>query len=293
MQSLCVVAKAVVDDKRLVNWVRIIKSPAELEQIRIAASFVDETMRAAVEATTPDARGCDVAAAVMATQVRGCGKRGGVSTAIPPIIAIGNDSDAGHMEASDQPLSKGFDSDQNGTPVVFELAAARRHYHCPMARTVFLGKPSAEYIAFIEVCMRAMQNLLAIATPGHTCHELYWAFQNTLLEEGFSKSSRVGYSFGIGFSPDWGEKTCSVRDGNHTVLQPGMCLHVIAGCGDAWCFEVSEAIVVRQTGEPPELLHGFQRELTIKGGLAQQGTLAKTMPSSHSSVFESPDAPIV
>ena len=68
-----------------------------------------------------------------------------------------------------------------------------------------------------------------------------------------------------------------------------MCLHLIAGCGDAWCFEVSEAIVVGQHGEPPELLHGFQRELTIKSHLPS----AKAMPASNSSVFESPDAPSI
>jgi diaminopropionate ammonia-lyase len=297
MESLCVVTKAVVDDNRLVNWLRIVKSPAELEQIRIAAAFVDDTMRIAMDAAVPNTRGCDVAAVVMSAQMRGSDKHGGVSTAIPPIIAAGNDSDAGHMEASDQLLSKGFAGDPNGGPVVFELASARHHYHCPMARTAFLGKPSAEYLSFIKVCNRAMKNLLAIAMPGHTCHELYWAFQNTLLKEGFSKTSRVGYSFGIGFSPDWGEKTCSVRDGNHTALLPGMCLHVIAGCGDKWCFEVSEAIVVRQAGEAPELLHGFQRELQIKSeAMAATATPTppgqqKPMQSSHSSVFEPPETP--
>ena len=66
-----------------------------------------------------------------------------------------------------------------------------------------------------------------------------------------------------------------------------MCLHLIAGCGDAWCFEVSEAIVVGQHGEPPELLHGFQRELNVKS----LHPSTKAMPASNSSVFESPDAP--
>ena len=71
----------------------------------------------------------------------------------------------------------------------------------------------------------------------------------TIKVDGYSKSSRVGYSFGIGFSPDWGEKTLSVRNGNHTVLETGMTLHLIAGCGDAWCYETSEAIVIRKDGE--------------------------------------------
>ena len=33
MQALCVVTKAVVDDERLVNWIRVVKSPAEIEQV--------------------------------------------------------------------------------------------------------------------------------------------------------------------------------------------------------------------------------------------------------------------
>ena len=71
-----------------------------------------------METATPNARatGCDVTAAIVSAQVRGCGEHGGMSTAIPPIMAVGNDSDAGHMGASDQRLSKGFGGDPNGGP---------------------------------------------------------------------------------------------------------------------------------------------------------------------------------
>jgi ectoine hydrolase len=79
VQALCVVTKRVVDDQRLVNWLRIIKSPAELEQIRIAAYCTDHAMREAMDASNPDTRACDVAAAVLSRQMRGVGQHGGVT----------------------------------------------------------------------------------------------------------------------------------------------------------------------------------------------------------------------
>eukprot|EP01052_Picozoa_sp_SAG31_P012514 SAG31_NODE_734_length_12489_cov_6.922034_1_plen_1297_part_00 len=253
---------AIVDDKRLVNWVRIVKSAAELELIRTAATIIDQTMERAMQLTEVDARGCDVAAGIVSSQLCGSVKGGGTMTAIAPIINVGVDSDAGHNQWSDRVLGDGL-VDACGGPVIFELAGARHHYHCPMARTVWLGNPPEEFKAFEKTCYRAMQALLAIAVPGRTCHDLFWAFNNCLQAEGFNKASRVGYSFGAGFAPDWGEKTASVRDGDHTVLEAGMCLHIIAGCGDGWSFETSEAIVITESG-PPELLHSLGRKLFIK-----------------------------
>lgn len=90
---------------------------------------------------------------------------------------------------------------------------------------------------------------------------LYWAYQETLRAEGYSKESRVGYSFGAGFAPDWGEKTVSCRPGDSTVLQPGMCLHLIAGAGDGYVFLTSEAIIITE-GEP-ELLHDPRRRQLV------------------------------
>lgn len=264
MEALTCVARAVVDDQRLVNWQRLVKSPAELTEIRAAASITDQAMLAAAQAAAlPGARSCDIGAASLAASVRGTNGFGGTYTALPPMIGVGTDSDAGHNGCSDRPLRQAFAGDARGGAVVVELGSARHHYHCPMARTMFIGDPSAEYLAFTDVCRRGIQAALAIAVAGRSCHELYWAFQNTLLAEGFSKASRLGYSFGIGFTPDWGEKTCSVRDGDHTILVPGMCLHLIAGCGDGWAYETSEAIVIADHGQPPELLHGVRRDLFV------------------------------
>lgn len=272
----------IVDDERLVNYVRLIKSEAEIQKIREAAQIMDKVIAKAVETVTAETRGCDLAAAIMHQQVSGTKEFGGTFTAIAPILASGTDSDAGHLQWSSEPYVK-RDADGNlpqsvvgeGAAIAMELAASRDHYHCPMARTVMVGTPSAEYKRFIQCCYEAMDDMLALARPGNTCEQMYWAYQNKLLEGGFTKKSRVGYSCGIGFAPDWGEKTISVRPGDKTVLEPGMCLHLIAGCGDGYLFETSEVIVIRE-GEP-EKLHGAPRELFVKAIDAEKAKATPTL----------------
>jgi ectoine hydrolase len=245
---------AVFDDQRLVNWARCIKSKAEIALIRQAASVMDRVFDAALRTLRVGVRQCDVCAAIMQAQAQGTEEYGGTFTAIAPIISTGSDADAGHMNWSDCPIP-------TQTQTCFELAASVHHYHAPCSRTVFLGTPPEEMFQFAQVCYEAMDALLALARPGHTCEELFQAFNSVLLANGAEKKSRVGYSFGIGFPPDWGEKTLSVRPGDKTVLKEGMCFHVIAGCGDQWCFQTSESIVI--TSGEPELLQGTPRELFV------------------------------
>jgi len=203
---------------------------------------------------------------VVRAQIRGTPEYGGTFTAIAPITASGRDSDAGHMQWSSDPYLKktpdgtGIQASDVGVgaAVAFEIAGSRNHYHCPMARTIMLGTPSDDYLRFVACSYRGIDAMLALARPGNTMEQLYWAYQNTLLSEGYSKTSRVGYSFGIGFAPDWGEKTVSCRPGDETVLAAGMCLHLIAGAGDGYVFEASEAIIITTEG-PPEMLHDPKR----------------------------------
>ena len=77
-------------------------------------------------------------------------------------------------------------------------------------------------------------------------------FNKILDSYNISKKSRIGYSFGIGFPPDWGDNTISIRQEDDYIIQEGMCIHLIFGAGDLWGYEFSEAVIVTKTG--PELL---------------------------------------
>jgi Xaa-Pro dipeptidase len=79
------------------------------------------------------------------------------------------------------------------------------------------------------------------------------------------KKSRLGYSIGIGFPPDWGERTVSIRADDTTVLEENMTFHVIAGMWmTGYGFEASESVRVTPTGA--ELFTSAPRELIHKPG---------------------------
>jgi Xaa-Pro dipeptidase len=77
------------------------------------------------------------------------------------------------------------------------------------------------------------------------------------------KESRLAYSFGLNYPPDWGEQTASMRPGDKTELKPNMTFHVIPGIWlEEMGFEVSQAIRVTERG--CEGVYSFPRELTVK-----------------------------
>ena len=84
----------------------------------------------------------------------------------------------------------------------------------------------------------------------------------TMNANGYSKESRVGYSIGLNYPPDWGERTASLRPGDATVLEPGMCFHFQSGVWlDDFGAAVSEPFVVTDKGG--EKLATAPRELIV------------------------------
>ena len=93
--------------------------------------------------------------------------------------------------------------------------------------------------------------------------EVHQAFASTIARAGLSKESRIGYSIGIGYPPDWGERTMSLRPGDKTVLQPGMTFHFMTGLwSDDMGLEITESLVI--TEGAPELLANVPRQLFVK-----------------------------
>mmetsp|Transcript_57648 Transcript_57648/g.158780 ORF Transcript_57648/g.158780 Transcript_57648/m.158780 type:complete len:1038 (-) Transcript_57648:486-3599(-) len=238
------------DAQPLLSWIRAVKSPAELDYIRKAAKIADATVTAAAEMIKPGVRQCDVAAEVMKIQARD-----GVLTAIPPMIMV--DDKAGHMTWTE-------DEFQEGQLVQLEFAGAVQHYHCPISRSVRVTAEGAvgddvsnseadKCGAFEAPILRALHAALDATRVGRTTGDVSAAFNKVLETPGGTvKKSRVGYSFGLGYSPDWGEGSFSVRPGDTTELVEGMCIHLIAGAGDAFAFRTSAPLIVTANG--PELL---------------------------------------
>ena len=245
-----------VDATGLANWVRIVKSPAELEYMRRAARIVERVMATAFDAVSPGVRQCDAAAAIYHAEISGTPEFGGDYTALVPMLPSGVGTSTPHLTWTDAPFVE-------GEATILELAGCHRRYHCPMARTVFLGTPPQKVADTAAVVVEGLEAALDAVEPGMTAEAVEAVWRATIARHGIVKDSRIGYSTGLNYPPDWGEHTISLRPGDKTVLEPNMTLHMIPGVWfDDWGIEISECFRVTETGAEP--LADVPRELFVK-----------------------------
>ena len=189
-------------------------------------------------------------------QIRGVEGAGGDYTSICPLIQIG--------EGTTTPSSDlvGCAAALRHALIVTELAGARRHYHAPQTRTIHLGPPPPRVIDLAKTIVEGVDAALEAARPGATCEEVEAVWQAVLRKNGVKKESRVGYSIGLNYPPDWGERTASLRPGDLTELQNGMCFHFQSGIWlEDFGAAVSEPFVVTDKGG--EMLCNSPRELIV------------------------------
>lgn len=248
-------AATAVDAEGLVNRVRVVKSPAEIELMRQAARIVEHAMTTAIARMAPGVRECDVAADIYHALIGGTPEFGGTYASSPPFIPHGERASAPHLGWTDQPYGRDL-------PTTLELVASRHRYHCPSGRTVFLGRPPAEVLRTADVVVEGLTAAVDAVRPGVTCQEVEAAWRRAVAPHGVTKESRMGYSIGIAYPPTFGERTFSVRAGDTTVLEPGMTLHLIPGIWMRdWGIVITEAMVVTETGG--ETFCSLPRELVI------------------------------
>jgi|TARA_B100001540_G_scaffold194278_1_gene171202 ectoine hydrolase len=245
------------DSERLVNWVRLVKSDAEIKLMNIASQITVLGMKTAFEVINPGVRQCDAVAKIYSTLISGTKNHGGDYSSIVPLLPTGKGTSASHLTWSDDEFAQGEAS-------IIEISGVYKKYHCPMARTVLLGKPDQKKIDTMKKTREALEAGIDATKPGNTADDVAQAFWKVLDKYGIEKKSRTGYSIGIGYPPDWGEHTLNIQKGDKTILEKNVCFHMIAVMqfGD-WGVESSESIRVTENGA--ENFYKFQSELHIKG----------------------------
>jgi ectoine hydrolase len=245
------------DASLLVSWLRIIKSPQEIAYMKQAGKIVERVMQTALETVAPGVRECDAVAEIYRAQIRGTDDFGGDYTAFVPMMPTGEKTSTPHLTWTDEPYG-------NEVPVNLELAACRNRYHSPLARTMYIGSnPPVKLTETAKIVVDGLQAALDAVKPGVLCEQVESVWKKVISQAGLEKESRIGYSMGLNYPPDWGEHTASLRPGDKTVLQPNMTFHMILGMWmDNWGFECSESFQVTETG--CETLANFPRKLFIK-----------------------------
>jgi len=247
----------VLDSERLVNWARLIKSDEEIKLMKIASEITQIGMKTAFDVINPGVRQCDAVAKIYSSLISGTKEHGGDYSAIVPLLPTGKGTSASHLTWTDDKFVEGEAS-------IIEISGSYKKYHCPMARTLLLGKPDQKKIDTLKKTREALEAGIDVTKPGNTADDVAQAFWKVLDKYGIEKKSRTGYSIGIGYPPDWGEHTLNIQKGDKTVLQKNVCFHMIAVMqfGD-WGVESSESIRVTENGA--ENFYKFPTELHIKG----------------------------
>ncbi len=246
-----------VDGNALVNWVRVVKSEAEVEYLRRAGKIAVKVIQAAVDSIDVGVRECDAAAAIAHAQYSGTAEYAGDYPAIVPLMMAGEATSTPHLTWTERQ----YRADE---AVLLELAGTYRHYHAPIARTIFLGPtPPPLMQETAEVVTDGLARTLEFVKPGVTAEEVEEAWRKAIAHSTVVKESRLGYSIGVNYPPDWGEQTISLRPGDKTVLEPNMTIHLIPGI---WYkevgFEIDATIRITETGN--ESLYDYPVELITK-----------------------------
>lgn len=244
------------DCTALVNWQRAVKSPTEIKYMRNAARIVEAMHQRIAERIAVGMRKCDLVAEIYDAGTRGVDGIGGDYPAIVPLLPSGRDASAPHLTWDDKPMKSG-----EGT--FFEIAGCYHRYHVPLSRTVFLGKPTQEFLDAEKATLEGMEAGLAAARPGNTCEDIANAFFAVLKKYGIVKDNRTGYPIGVSYPPDWGERTMSLRPGDRSELKPGMTFHFMTGLWlETMGLEITESILITETGV--ECLADVPRRLLVK-----------------------------
>ncbi|SEQ55600.1 Xaa-Pro dipeptidase [Piscibacillus halophilus] len=244
------------DGSCLVNWVRIIKSPQEIDYIRKAAQIAERAMNAGLKSIHTGSRECDAAASIFFELIRGTEEYGGDYPSIVPMLPTGENTSTPHLTWSDQ-----YFKEDNS--VIIELAGCFKRYHCPLARTAHIGQSPEKLERLAQIVAEGIEDVMSIVKPGVVLEELEEAWRKSTRRYGIDKESRLGYSMGLNYPPDWGEHTASIRKGDQTVLEPNMTFHFIPGIWlDHYGLEMSESFRVTETGV--EMFTDYPRELLIQ-----------------------------
>jgi len=247
---------AYVDNSRIVEEGRLIKSEYEIEMMRKAALTTQAGMQAGIEAVRVGASENDVAAEIHYAMI----KAGSEWPSIAPFVASGPRGAVGHATWAGRTI-------QQDEFVFLEIAGTLKRYHAPMMRTVSTGEMSEKMRAGQQLVLAAFDAAVDLIKPGVPAGEVDALTRRIISQSDFGaeQSSRTGYSVGIGLPPDWGEgQILSMKPGETRPLQANMTFHLlpwvqIPGKGGLGITET-----IRVTEDGCEILTNFERKLFTK-----------------------------
>jgi len=242
-----------VDATGLVEQLRRVKSPLEIEQMEKAGRANDAGMSAGLAVTVAGASENDIAAAVMGAAI----KAGSEYVGMEPFVTSGPRSGVPHTTWRRRVI-------QPGDLAVLETTACYNRYHASLFRTVAIGNVPGDALDMYKVCAEGLDTVIEKLRPGNSCADAHNAVQAVIDRAGYTAGyrKRTGYSMGISFAPDWGEgNILSLFRDVDVPLEPGMIFHVPITLRSYNRFTVAVSETVLVTDGAPRTFSTLPRDL--------------------------------
>jgi Xaa-Pro aminopeptidase len=204
----------VVDGDLLVDDVRILKTPAEVERIRRAAVIADAAFTGLREQLRPGLSELEVAGRVSLLLA----EHGSELAASPPFVSSGpNAWRDTHAFPSTRTL-------QDGDVLAVDICAVVDRYHVNLSRAFAIGTPSPSSRALIGHTEEGVAQMVAAARVGEGPHHALAAAESYVRERIPAENIWWigGYSLGLGCPPSWvGHRYLANEGAQPFTWQPG------------------------------------------------------------------------
>jgi Xaa-Pro aminopeptidase len=232
---------------RLLEDLRAVKDPVELDAVRAAARLADEVLREVVlEPGLAGRTERDVARAIQREL-----RERGAEPAFPPIVAAGAHGALPHAEPRDVEIPA-------DALVVVDWGALVDGYCSDCTRTLATGRVDARAREVYELVERAQAQALAAVRPGAECKAVD-ALARTLIDEaGHGDHFGHGLGHGVGMEVHEEPRLTSIAEGrlvpgNVVTVEPGVYLPGELGV------RIEDLVVVG--ADRHEVLSGLPKEL--------------------------------
>ncbi len=232
----------------LVEELRAVKEPEEIERIAAAAELADGVYRWALErglagkAEREVARGCEA-------RIRELG----AEPSFPPIVAAGANGALPHAEPGEREIGR-------GELVVFDMGALFDGYCSDCTRTFATGEPGDEAREVYELVREAQAAALEAVKPGISGKEVDAVPRELIAAAGHGERFSHGTGRGVGLEVHEGPRLGvssedELREGNVVTVEPGVYLPGRFGV------RIEDLIVVTADGH--NNLSGLPKELQL------------------------------
>lgn len=182
------------DASLLIERLRLVKSPAEIQVVREAAHIADNAMIAVGDMLKPGVMETEIEATIMQSMMAA----GGGYPGIRSMIGSGPRAGTHHSAASHRRVKA-------GDLVFVDFCSSLHRYHVNLNRTFTLGTPDPRFAALMNKSVKCMDAVVAEVKPGDPWSKVSEVGDAYLEAHDIKKYIwwQGGYALGISVPPDW------------------------------------------------------------------------------------------